>query len=89
MGVFGWILMGLAELAPDNKTISPPLIETAFRLPGSGCHLLKSTSYGLQPAVKKGGVWTPDRADQGRHEHKAACGYRTALTLTSSFTSPT
>ena len=21
-------------------------------------------------------LWTPDRADQGRHEHKAACGYR-------------
>jgi hypothetical protein len=55
MGVFGWILMGLAEQAPDNKTISPPLIETAFRLPGSGCHLPQSAPHCLKPGVKKRG----------------------------------
>ena len=63
MGIFAQILMGLAEQASDNKTIS---IDATY---------LKAHRTASSLRLKKGG-WTPDRADQGRHEHKAACGYR-------------
>jgi hypothetical protein len=62
MGVFARIMMGLAEQAPDNMTIS---IDATY---------LKAhrTASGL--GLKKG-AWASDRADQGRHEHKATCSY--------------
>ena len=43
MGVFARIMMGLAEQASDNRTIS---IDAST---------YKCTSYGVQPTVKKGG----------------------------------
>ena len=54
MGVFAQIMMGLAEQAPDNKTIS---IDATYPLPAiAACSDERAgTSNGLQPAVKKGG----------------------------------
>ncbi len=43
MGVFARIMMGLAEQAPDNKTVS------------INASTYKCTSYGVPPTVKKGG----------------------------------
>ncbi|MFT6222257.1 MAG: hypothetical protein ACJA1F_000089 [Paracoccaceae bacterium] len=60
MGVFAWIMMGLAEQAPDKKTISIDATYLKAHRTASGLRL-------------KRGAWTPDRTDQGWYEHRAAC----------------
>ena len=60
MGVFARILMGLAGLAPDNKTLS---IDATY---------LRAHRMASSLRLKRG-ARTPDRPDQGWHEHKAAC----------------
>ena len=67
MGVFARIMMGLAEQAPDNKTIS---IDATY---------LKAHRTASRLGLKNG-AWASDRADQGRHEHKATCRYRYSWT---------
>jgi len=62
MGVFARIMMGLAEQAPDNKTIS---IDATY---------IKAHRTASSLGVQKG-AWASDRADQGWHEHKAKCRY--------------
>jgi len=52
--------MGLAEQVPDNETIS---IDATY---------LKAHRTASSLRLKKG-AWTPDWADQRRHEHQAAC----------------
>lgn len=63
MGIFAQILMGLAEQAPDNKTIS---IDATY---------LKAHRTASSLRLKKG-ARTPDRVDQGRYEYKATCCHR-------------
>ena len=63
MGVFARIMMGLAEQAPDNKTIS---IDTTY---------LKAHRTTSSLRLKKGGE-DADRTDQGRYEYQAARNHR-------------
>ena len=55
--------MGLAEQAPDNKTIS---IDATY---------LKAHRTASSLRLKRE-VWTADRADQRRYEYQTTCSYR-------------
>ena len=63
MSVFAQIMMGLAEQAPDNKTI---LIDATY---------LKAHRTASSLGLKKG-AWASDRTDQRWDEHKTTCSYR-------------
>jgi len=63
MDVLAWVIIGLAELALDNKSIS---INATY---------VQSVSHYLKPGVKKR-VWASDRADQRWEEHKDPRNYR-------------
>lgn len=60
MGVFARIMTGLAEEAPDNKTLS---IDATY---------LKAHCTASSLGLKKG-AWTSDWADKGWYEHEVAC----------------
>ncbi len=59
-GVFARIMAGLAAEHGEKKTV---MIDATY---------LKAHRTATSLGVKKGGVRTPDRAHQGRHEHQAA-----------------
>ena len=63
MGVFARIMMGLAEQAPDNTTIS---IDAAY---------LKAHRTVSSLGLKKG-AWASDRTDQRWDEYKTTRSYR-------------
>ena len=60
MGVFARIMTALAAETPDNQTIS---IDATY---------LKAHRTASSLGLKKG-AWTPNRSDNGRHEHQIAC----------------
>jgi transposase len=65
MGVFARLLMGLAEQAPNNKTIS---IDATY---------LKAQRTASSLRLKKG-TWAPDQTDLRLDEHQTACDYNTS-----------
>ncbi len=60
MGVFAWIMEGLAAERPEKETI---MIDATY---------LKAHRTASSLRLKKGARPT-DRADEGRHEHQVAC----------------
>ena len=70
MGVFARIMMGLAEAAPDNKTISMDATYLKAHRTASSLGLkrgrLITAQQSLQAAMR-------GRTDQGRHEYEVTC----------------
>jgi transposase len=75
ISIFARTLMGLAEQAPDNKTIAiDATYLKAHPLPGRTC---KACVRGATSCLRlKKGARTPDRVDQERYEYKATCCHR-------------
>ena len=60
-GIFAQMMTGLVADHGEEKTV---MIDATY---------LKAHRTASSLGVKKRGVWPPDWAHQGRHEHKAAC----------------
>ena len=61
IGILARMMLGLAGEHGEKKTV---MIDATY---------LKAHRTATSLAAKKGGAWRPRRANQGRHEHEAAC----------------